>query len=71
MSLNAHLWRANPCSAIGRVVSQLDAPFSVAAPMALFRVGGSFAFASLASCCSLLVAVLLLPGVDMILTGSE
>ena len=38
----------------GRVVSQLDAPFSVAASMALFRVGGSFSlvsFASLASCC--------------------
>ena len=24
-SLNAPLWRANPCSAIGRAVSQLDA----------------------------------------------
>ena len=47
------LYGANPCSAIGRVVSQLDAPFSVAASMALFRVGGSFSlisFASLASC---------------------
>ena len=60
-SLNAPLWRAKPCSAIGRVVSQLDAPFSVAASMALFRVGGSFSlisFASLASCCLRSVRVL-------------
>ena len=27
-SLNSPLWRAKPCSAIGRVDSQLEAPFS-------------------------------------------
>ena len=63
------------------MVSQLDAPFSVAASMALFRVGGSFSLISfllwllavfvVCDLCSLLLVVLLLPGVDMILTGSE
>ena len=43
------------------MVSQLDASFSVAASMALFRVGVSFSlisFASLASCCLRSVRVL-------------
>ena len=63
------------------MVSQLDFPFSVAASMALFRVGGSFSLISfllwllavfvVCGLCSLLLVVLLLPGVDMILTGSE
>ena len=34
-SLKAPLWRANPCSSIGRVESQLEAPFSVEALTAL------------------------------------
>ncbi len=36
-SWNAPLWRVKPCSSIGRVVSQLDAPFSDARAIALFR----------------------------------
>ena len=47
-SLNALLWRANPCSAIDSVESQLDAPFSAAAFMVLFVLSGSSSFSSVA-----------------------
>ena len=44
-SLKAPLWRAKPCSAMGRVESQLDAPFSLEAVIALCILLGSL-FAS-------------------------
>ena len=39
-SRKAPLWRANLCSAIGRVESQLEAPFSADTVIALFKLLG-------------------------------
>ena len=47
-SRKAPLWRANPCSVMGRVASQLDASFSVDASIALFMLLGSLSFNSVA-----------------------
>ena len=46
------LWRANPCSAIGKVDSQLEAPFSLETLRALCRVVGSLPISSDALCAS-------------------
>ena len=53
-SLKAPLWRANPCSSMGKVESQLEAPFSADTVNALWRLLGSLSFSSeaaVASCC--------------------
>ena len=47
-SLKAPLWRAKPCSAMGRVESQLDAPFSLEAVIALCILLGSLSASTLA-----------------------
>ena len=70
-SLKSPLWRAKPCSVIGRVVSQLDAPFSADASVALFIGGGSFSLisvASLASFCLRSVRVLFFARCCIVLT---
>ena len=51
-SRKAPLWRANPCSAIGRVDSQLEEPFSLAALRALCMAFGSLSANSDAACVS-------------------
>ena len=48
-SQKAPLWRANPCSAMGRVASQLDAPFSFETCIALFMLLGSLSSSSAAA----------------------
>ena len=73
-SLKASLWRAKPCSVIGKVVSQLDAPFSAAASVALFICGGSLSLislASLASCSLRSVRVLFFARCCVVLTWGE
>ena len=53
-SLNSPSWRAKPCSAIGRVDSQLEAPFSDDASIALFGLLDSVdlrSAAAVSSCC--------------------
>ena len=53
-SLKAPLWRANPCSSIGKVESQLEAPFSAETVKAFWRLLGSLSLSSeaaVASCC--------------------
>ena len=53
-SLKAPLWRENPCSSMGKVESQLEAPFSTDTVNALWRLLGSLSFSSeaaVASCC--------------------
>ena len=53
-SLKAPLWRANPCSSMGKVESQLEAPFSADTVNALWRLLGSLSLSSeaaIASCC--------------------
>ena len=51
-SRKAPLCRANPCSSIGRVESQVEAPFSDDTSIALRKLGGRFLVISLASACS-------------------
>ena len=51
-SRKAPLWRANPCSAIGKVDSQLEAPFSLETLRALCRLVGSLPISSDALCAS-------------------
>ena len=53
-SLNLPLWSVKPCSAIGRVDSQLEAPFSDDTSIALFSMLGSVdlrSAAAVSSCC--------------------
>ena len=51
-SRKAPLWRANPCSAIGKVDSQLEEPFSLAALRDLCMAYGSLSANSDAACVS-------------------
>ena len=53
-SLKAPLWRVNPCSSMGKVESQLEAPFSADTVKAFWRLLGSLSLSSaaaFASCC--------------------
>ena len=53
-SLKAPLCRANPCSLMGKVESQLEAPFSADTVKAFWRLLGSLSLSSeaaVASCC--------------------
>ena len=57
-SRKAPLWRVNPWSAIGRIVSHVEAPFSDDASIALYKLGGTLlaiSFASVFSLCLRLV----------------
>ena len=53
-SLKSPLCKANPYSFRGKVVSQLEEPFSVASSLARLRGSGSWIWAALLACCSLL-----------------
>ena len=71
-SLKAPLWRANPCSSMGKVESQLEAPFSAETVKAFWRLLGSLSLSSEAgSCCFLLSAksACVLPGSELLGLG--
>ena len=54
VALKAPLWRVNPCSSMGKVESQLEAPFSAETVKAFWRLLGSLSLSSeaaVASCC--------------------
>ena len=53
-SLKSPLCKANPYSFRGKVVGQLEEPFSVASSLARLRGSGSWIWAALLGCCSLL-----------------
>ena len=73
-SLKAPLWRANPCSSMGKVESQLEAPFSADTVNALWRLLGSLSFSSeaaVASCCLRRVRILFLALSCSVLVSDE
>ena len=70
-SLKAPLWRANPCSSMGKVESQLEAPFSAETVKAFWRLLGSLSLSSEAAVTARLSAksACVLPGSELLGLG--
>ena len=66
-SLKAPLWRVNPCSSMGKVESQLEAPFSADT----VKVAGKLVLELSGRCCFLLSAksACILPGSELLGLG--